>query len=293
MAHEEADHSSILERIEPGHWRRTYKKDGLTTDLYAKFCYMWFDLSDFIFEEGMTMTLKGVGSLFEDGDSYQETVRATAKGLIDNASLEYIDRQEGDPWRINTVDVTLRFERAWGDPPQKKFNLEGAETDETWTLAESMAGYLLPVNGKLLPPDREPYLHLELKVPNDFLPKIKEAMAQPGRIGRIRLGTMIKVFEESVQAAFAEIGDHLDYMIDRKHPSPAYLTSLSFGTLANLSDSTAKPDVSLADEIASPLPTSRPAAATSTAPNFTKEIAQSLKWCAMALAVIAAILLFK
>ena len=119
MADAESDHSSTMERVAPGHWRRTYTKDGLVTDLHDQFQSVWFDLTDFALIEGMAMVIKGV-SYFDEDEKYSQSEFVTATGHLDNASFEHIDRQESDPWRINVVDVTLLLDRAWNDPPIKK-----------------------------------------------------------------------------------------------------------------------------------------------------------------------------
>jgi len=284
---EAKDYSSTVERVEPGHWRRTYTKDGMTVDLKEEFHSLWFDLTDVSFVQSMSMEVGGVG-FFRTEDSYREGEYVTAKGHLDRTSLEYIDKQEGDPWRIGQVDVLLRFERAWNDPPIQKYNSKGKKTEETWTLGESQAGSLWTVDGPSLPHDRnEPFQSLNLKIPRDFLPKLKEAAEHPEKVGRVRMGVMVKLFEEGAQGAFSRPGDHLDFMIDRENQALAYLQEFSIESAAALPS----PKKQVEDDgLSYRPPIAEPPAPP---PTYGKEIALGLKLCCAALVAIAVVLFLK
>jgi hypothetical protein len=191
---------------------------------------------------------------------------------------------------MQTVDIVLRFERMWNDPPLKKW--EGLkETDEPMTLGESQAGQLMVVDPKCRD-DGEAPLSLELSVPRDFLPKVREAIAAPGHVARVRLQFIAEVFEDSAQAAFADWRDHCTYEIDRKFASRAYLGHLAFhfGPIRP----SAKQAVRQEDELTElPTPIATDGPRPPLVPTYGKEIARALTFCGYALAAIAVILLFK
>jgi hypothetical protein len=302
MADDQTDYASTLEKVGEGHWRRTYKKDGLTADLEWRFHHLWMDLTDFQFVQGMSMEVVGASAL-ADKDSYAESELATAKGHLDNASLHFIQKIDDEPWRINTLDVTLRFERAWNDPPIKKWKPAGeglnemfklVESDEAWTIGESQMGSIWHNENRAGLPEFNELVALSLRVPRDFLPKVREVAAHPERAGRIRLGVWAKLFEEGAQGAFASPWDHLDFMLEPEGHAPAYAANLLFYSAKALPTPRAQEDDDSDDLDPRPLALkAADAPAPAQVTTYGQEIVKALTYCAIALGAIALILLFK
>lgn len=299
MADEVPDYSSTLEKVRKGHWQRTYTKTGVTADLHAGFNSLWLDLTDLQFVEGMKMQIGEKGDFLREDDNYSETQTATAKGHLDNSSLHFIEKQAGEPWAINKVDVFLRFERAWNDPPAKKMvqtgeglNVEWKESDETRTLGECQMG---SISHSYMPggmPGYDELIALDLRVPRDFLPKVRYAAANPERVGRIRLSVQAKIFEEGVQGAFAEPWHHLDFMVEPKSYQEAYVTNLLFYSVKTLPTPIAANDE---EEDRRPLAVKAADVPTHAVPStsYGPQVVKLLTYCVWALAAIAVMLLFR